>query len=592
MNKNASIFSIPWAVSAVITYILIDSIILTTPRYGIRSCLFSGLVFAIWTVTFAVHQRRCKRNKYGLYIKSNFIIVITLGVIMGIFLAYMVWGSGYASLAPFEKIDNGTQFIDTLFHSSIAESWRRSLFPSTLLNDERYIAYHSFSHLILGLFAGALRIPSFIAYNYIYPVIFLPLYCFSILLAVSFAKRYFEHSLNISFLDIVIIGLFLFGVSDNIGEYGVWKMSYYVSESFLVANTFSFLGYALIFYFLYRNETNKQKGWLLYLFVIPAEILLISWSKISVGFIFTACIMYVVFRIYLKSVRMWIMNIIYFLEFLACLWFFDMRGGVSNAIASGFSWFPYARDYISGDLGMAGHYLVLSLMSLLFIGLEINKNRFSWKDIREGKSIWVEVIIVASILAFFPASFVDMASASAYFSFAIEIPALVLLCGHNYIDVETDAKGALKPVIIVCCFLFCTWMGLHNKPENPLIFISNDHNSNLSNTLLEIRDKVDGHPKDYTIFLDNDCFLSKVFSDSMTAIFVPPAITGVGVINATYLDNGLYYTFSGAEALNYNTGAVENGCLSYEDALQLAKQRGKKGLIHFTDTGYEIVRLN
>lgn len=258
IGRNTSIFAIPWMVSLVMTYILFKGIRMTAPRYGTRVCLFAVLVLLIWTSLFIWHQRKVARGATALYIKCRLVSMLFFGCVLGTFLAYTVWGSGYLSLLPYERIDNGLQHIDSLFLSSIAESWKRSMYPSTLLNDERYLAYHTFSQMLMGMLAGIMGVPAFITYNYQYPVLFLPIYCFSVFLSVASAKAFFEGKPSIQFLDIIVIGLFFFGITDNIESYGVWKNSFVVSESFLIANTELLLSYAFAFFVLRKWSKNRR----------------------------------------------------------------------------------------------------------------------------------------------------------------------------------------------------------------------------------------------------------------------------------------------------------------------------------------------
>ena len=593
MSRRTSIFAVPWVVSLIMTYMLFRAVSMTAPRYGTRSCILAVLVALIWTVVFLCHQRRVEKDEStGMCIKCRLVIVLIMAYFIGIFLAHLVWNSGYLSLVPYERIDNGSQHIDHLFHGSIAESWRRALYPSTLLNDERYLAYHTFSHLLMGTIAGIMGMPSFIVYCYLYPILFYPLHCFSALLAISSAKAYFEGKSDVQFLDIIVVGLYFFGVTDNIASYGVWKASFHLSESFLIANTISFLVYALTFYALRKWSSSRRLMAVYCTVIIPVAIFVISWSKISVGFIFTAGIMYYVFRSHIRDFKFWLLDILYLVEYVVCLRLFNYSGrDISGRILSRFRWFAF-KDWISGGLGIGGHYIILSLMTMLFIGLEIYINRFKWSDVRAGRTIWVEDIIIMSMLAFLPGAIINIGSNAAYFSFAIEIPSLVLLCGHNYINIDEEAKGALKPLIYVVCFSWCIWMGYHHKPADPLTAITNEHASNLSAMLLEIRDTVGKNPEDYTIYLDTDSVVSQIFTYDRAAVYVCPAMTSVGVINATFAEEGAHYTYAGgAVDEGYGLNMVDNGHLSYEDAISVARERGKKYLIHFTSVGYEIVNL-
>ncbi|MBO6127710.1 MAG: hypothetical protein J6P79_02295 [Pseudobutyrivibrio sp.] len=591
-----SILLIPLEISLITTLILCRGIYETNPRYGLRCILFAAVILIIWISAFAYHQRKLWKNESEtFYIKCNSIIVSVLGIFVGIFFSYMAWGAGYLTLMPYEQLDNGAQHIDTLFHSSIAESWLNKGYPSTLLNDEPYLSYHTFSHLLMGIIAGILQVPAFIAYNYTYPIVFLPIHVLMIMWAVSNAKNYFEGKVCVRFQDLIIVCLYIFGVTDNIGAYGIGKTSFFISESFLLANTLSFLFYGLSFWVL-SNYATKSKKLLIYsVVIIPIEIFLVSWAKISVGCIFTAGVMFFFFRKGIKLKKLWLIDIEYFSVFFLCYKLFSsyVSGGYKIPLSSMFEWMPLKEQIGVGLLGMWGHYLILSLMAILFVCLDIKRNKYKWIDFIEGKTIWIECIVVMCLIAFMPSAILKFGySDSVYFSFCIEIPSLVLLCGHDYFNIKEDAKGALRPLVYCICFGYCLWMGYHHKLTNPLTLITNEHYSNLSTMLLNIRDEVGNQPEEYTIYIDGDSTLSQVYPEGRRAIFVCPAMTGVGVINATYRYENNYYAYNGEPVTRYGMDMVSNGVLTYEDAIEVAKSRGKTHLIHLTNYGYEMVDLN
>lgn len=588
--KKTSILLFPCIVSLFITIELIRAVSVTSPRYGVESCCVAIVVSLIWLTAFIIHQVRIIKEKSArFYIECNFIVITAIASVTGLYLVNAVWGNGYLSLVPYEQLDNGAQHLDSLFHSSIAESYSRFSTPSALINAERYISYHTFSHMLIGFLSSVLRMPSFITYNFLYPVIFLPIYVFSCLFGISSAKYYFANKTTIQLIDVIVVGFFIFGFSSNLDVYGVWKTSYIASEAFCVANTLAFFSYALTFICLKKHENTKKIK--LYMYIgIPIEIFLISWAKISVGFIFTAGVMYFVFRKKTKRIAYWILNVIYLGVFLLSFKLFNGSGG-SGDITSQIKWQAFS-EYCSGPLGINGHFIILSLMTVLFIAIEIYSNRFKWKDFINGKTIWIEAIVILSILAFLPPLIMRIPGGSAaYFSYVIEIPAMLLLCGHDYLCIENNAKGIIRPLFYSICVFLCIWTGYHNRPDDPLSYISFTHYSNTSNVLLEIRDLVDRNQKKYTVYLDEDSFLSYVFDDSRASIYAVPAMTGVGVINATYEDNGKYYSYTGDLVVDYAVSQTNNGCLSYDDAVSLAKQRGKNYIIHITNNSYEIVAL-
>ncbi|MCR4938114.1 MAG: hypothetical protein K5987_08165 [Lachnospiraceae bacterium] len=593
-GKRISIFLVPCIVCMIIVCFLCRGIIETYPRFGGRCVLFALCTLVFWFVLFILHQKKMNNDKNrGLCIKCSLFPVVIIGTFIGFFLAYVSWGSGYLTLMPYEQIDNNGAHIDSMFHSSIAEGWLHRGYPSTMLNDERYLSYHTFSHLLFAIISGIIHIPAFTAYNFLYPVIFMPLYCFSIMFAVTMAKKYFAGGSYVQFLDLIVIGLFVFGVTDNIDAYGVKKNSFLISESFLIANTLSLLFCGITFGSM-KNCGGKKTQVLYYSIIVPLEIFIISWSKISTGFIFTVAAMYLVFRCGIKNKIIWILDIIYLTVFAICLKLYGsyVSGGYHSTLLSLIGILPLRHTMGAGLRWYAGHYLILSLMTILFIFFEIKNNKFSWKDIREGKTIWIECIILMSLMAFAPSALLNVGYSDAvYFSFCIEIPSLVLLCGHDYIDIDKDAKGLLKPLVYAVSLGWCLWMGYHHKPDNPISLITNEHESNLSDIFFEIRDAVGDKPEDYTIFIEPDSFVSKVYPEGKKTIFVCTAMTGVSVMNATYTEGGRYYAYNGDVVERYGMDDVSNGKITYDDAADIAKSRGKKHIIHLEKSEYEIIDL-
>lgn len=594
MEKKISITLFPFMISAVMTSFLLKGLTTTMARYTIRTSLAAVLIFTSWGILFFIETKRLRRAKVVYSVKCKIVVAAILAGFLGLYFSYCVWSNGYLSLAPFELIDNGNVHLDNLFHSSIAESYKRGMEASCLINNEWFCHYHTFSHFLMGNIARVMGMPSLIAYNYLYPVVFIPLYVFAQLYAVSSAKKYFERDAAVSYIDIVVISLFNTGVAykELIGSYGVWKTSYFDSESFLVANTLAFLFYGYAFQWMEKQFGNKKKDIFFICAVIPFFIFVISWAKISVGFIVTVSVMYAVFRKRMKDFRFWLANFLYFLEFLFCFWMFNGGQSGTGLVRDSFRLMAFEVN-CSGPLGIWGHYIILLIMPVLFILFDIKKYKYTWRDFWDGKCIWIELVSVCCLMSFLPGFLINIGGGSAaYFSYVSEVVALVLLCGHNYIKIEEDGAGLLKVSVYVVSFSWCVSVSYSNSIGNPLDLITGTHASNLYVKLDEIRNMADGHPEKYTMYLEKDSFVLQVFQSGATASYICPAITGVGVINATYCDNGSYYTFLD-EPVGYAYGfnSVDHGCLSYENAKQEARNNGKEKIIHMTSRGYEVENL-
>ena len=594
--NDSSVYILPCVVSMVLSAVLTVSVYLTKSRFGLRACIVSLSITLIWLVLFIIHQRYLLKGKTeALTINCPMVIVIVISVVIAGYLACTIWRGSSLSLDPYGKIDNGSQGLDILFHSAISESFRSSLTPSTLLNDEEYVAYHTFSHMIMGAIAKITSIPGFITYNYLFPIVFLPLYVFGQTVAISAAKRYFVGAWEMSFFDITMVSLFITGMMDNriLVRYAVWKSSYIGSGSFLVANTMLFLSYASIFYALYCRKAKDKNLLLFCVVMIPTELFLVSWAKTSVGLVFTVSVMYYVFRTRMKDIRGWILNAFYLGVFSLSFVLFNsnLSSKAGGGLMKRIKWLAFS-EWTSGRLGIWGHYLLLLLIPVAYIWIDILKNKYTWDEIKQGHTIFIEEMVCICIIAFLPGLVMQIEGGSAvYFSYVVEIPAMLLLCGHNYFSI----MGGKKRIVYCVIFLWCICMAWTNRSPNPFNCILNEHGSGLSSMLLEIRELGGANPQDYTIYMDKNALPARVFADDRKSVYVCPAMTGIGVINATYIDNGICYLFSGEVAIPEGSGRYGLLCtdskkpLTLEEALDKASKMDKEYLIHLTRDGYEVI---
>ena len=492
----------------------------------------------------------------------------------------------------------------------MAESFRRSLAASTLLNNEVYIPYHTFSPLLMEAAAGVLRVPAFIAYNYLYPVLFIPLYLTAQILAVAAAKEYFSGRGAVRVPDLALIILVHAGfiLQSRLDAYGIWKRNLVISESFLIANTLAFSCYGMIFHLMKHPGKGKKRENLLLFLVIPAGIFLATWSKMSVGLLLAVSVMYYLFRMHTREIRFWGINILYGAVLLLALWLFSLKGMVSLPSQENV-YVPGAfKEYCTGPLGIWGHWLILLILPSLFILAEISRLRKEKRIFAAGKTVWIEDLFLTAFIAFLPGLFIVIDGGSAaYFSCALEVPAILLLCGHPASDPENwfrapekSRTDGLKRAVSVLCAIWCTAMCWINKPDNPKNYVTGQHESSLSGVMMEIRDTYGAHPEEYTIYLDRDNMAANTFKPwlrvEVKTMYAWPAMTGIGVINATYVEDGAVYSYTGnrvptyGKMSNYGVEYTDNDrAITLEEALEKAAERGKKGVIHVTADGYEVL---
>lgn len=604
-ERRISVLVFPCVTSAILSAYIVWSVAATHPLYGIRMMTAALVISLAWCGLLFADCRRIMQGGSRRILKCSPAAVLILAVSAGVYLAWTVWGNRYLSLAPVERLNNGLQHQDTLYHSTLAESFRRSIIPSTLLNNEGFMPYHTFSHLMMSVVSRILGAPALITYNYMYPALFLPAYLTAQIMAISAAKDYFSDRQELRLADLCVMVLFNAGFLYDpwLDVHGIWKRIHITSESYMIANLLAFLSYAVILTLMKHPGEGRKRTNLLKFLVVPVSIFVITWCKISVGLLFTVMVMYYVFRVHIRELRYWGLNILYGGVLLLALWLFSFMGGDSSRVSV---FDIHVRgvflEYCPGPLGLKGHWLLLMVMPAIFMLLEVFRLRKEKRAFLSGKTVWMEGILLVAVVAFQPGYWLHLNGGSAaFFSCAVEVPALVLLCGHPYFGREKAAgpekrfNGIARKALCVLCVVWAAGMCWINKPADPVSFVTGEQTSDLSSVLLEIREAYGRHPEEYTIYLDEDNIGAQVYRPKknfeMRSSYIWPAMTGIGVINATYRDDGDLYMYQHKRIPeDYGGEYTDNDhAITLEEALEKAAERGKKAVIHVTSSGYEVL---
>lgn len=603
-KRQVSALVFPCMASLVLTVFISRAVLETQPVYGTRMMVSAIVITLVWIGLLALDSRRILKGGTRRALRCSPVTALALSVLLGIFAAHAVWGNGYLNLVPLERIDNGKQHLDSIYQSALAESFRRSIVPSTLLNNEPYIPYHTFVPFVISLLSRLLGVPALVTYSYIYPVLFIPMYLLAQIMAISAVKEYFgsDNSVRLRHLALMIAFNVGFLYTPWLGAHGIWKRNYIASESFLIANIMMFLSYAVIFRVMKEakdgkdpEKAAKRKNLVVFL-LIPAAIFLITWSKVSVGLLFAASVMYYVFRMHFREIRLWGINVLYGAVLLAGLWLFSLSGSMFLPSQNGKGYLIGAyKAYCPGPLGLKGHYAILLVIPAVFVILEIFRLRKEKRIFAEGKTVWIEDLVLFAIAAFLPGFLIDIDGGSgAYFSCVLEIPAMLLLCGQPIFNREIRTDSLPKKAGCFVCAAACAAMCWINKSPDPMRYVTGEHKSNLSEMLLEVRDKYGAHPDEYTVYLDKDNIMLQVFDPvyrvELQTAYLWPAMTGIGVINGTYRSGSRIYTYTGTDITNYGSEyTVYDHALTLEEAMEEARKMGKKGVIHVTADGYEFL---
>lgn len=580
----ANIYLLPIMIYVILDALVLYAVIVSHSEYQINILFLSLFIGALWLFAFlkSGHIKSMRKQVY----------IILLCIPFSMFLACTIWGNHYLNLFPIDAFNCGNISMDTLFHSAIVQSFLRNEGPSALINDENIIRYHTFSHFIFSLISKATRIPPYFVYNYVYPILFLPLYVWSQLFAIENAKRLFSNKKDIQIIDIIVLLLFNVGympinIQNRTRQTGAF--SWYVSESFLVANTFLFITIAICFIYIYATKKDsdmftQSKLQIIKFGIIPLMIYVVTASKVSVGFFLVIAILYYLVRSHIS----WYMILYYGAVFFYSGW---MHVDIIKSSGGGYSLkaifhLLFSPSWIIG-------FFLFTIWEWIYISFDIKKNRYSINDFRKGKTIWIELTLI-TILAVHLMGIIIWTSSSSgrYFTLLTEIPGVLMLCSMDFdlLKLQNRNKYILMYGI---CFTWIIFLCIYNKP--PVTNLTDQRGNNTHSNysfFMDIKDVVGEDPDKYAIYINNDSTAIKGMEfETLSNIFSFPALTSVGVINASYYDDkkGEYCLYTDENAYGFDTLSVNHRKLSLSEALKRAGDNGKSYLINISGNSYEIL---
>ena len=292
MEKGVSqnIYTLP-SILSIIQFCFLFVALFNSGYYFANKTLFiSFLLVLLWVGLFLFNRKR-----YNFSINIHNIILFVLFVFVAFYCIRMTWFSNYLSIGAIDDFFKGKTFIDTLYHSTLAQSIVTNGYPSIQQNAPIFLFYHSLSHYIVAFISIILSLPCFISYNYIYPVLAIPLIMYLLLKCIVISREFFNKSKYLSLIDYFLISgvVCSFVSKKNLDRIGFFSYSYLLSESCLFSIIF-ILFYLAIIYWGYKRYKNFNIFNLI--FLIPLFILGLSFAKISTGCVFCIGTCYYLFR--------------------------------------------------------------------------------------------------------------------------------------------------------------------------------------------------------------------------------------------------------------------------------------------------------
>lgn len=570
-------FLIPFIVTLVQFAYIFVALIGSGYDYVPKVFSVSVLICFIWGLLFFLQRKR--NGSKG----ENSLIIILLSIILALFFVKLIWFGPYVSLDPIGDVLSGQIHIDTLYHSSIAESFITNGYPSIQQNAPLKLSYHCFSHLLIAGISCVTNLPCLIVYAYLYPIIFVPIF---IALIFACIKQYrVTTKKEFTLLDYCSIILFFCGFfyMPLLNKIGFFWNAVYNSQSFLISII------VLLIFFRILKPIKKIKYGCIFIEVVltPTAILLSSYSKISTGFIFTLLICYYYFRHYLsiKSTK-YVYTIIYLLVF--GIYYYCVQHGTPVSLSlpessSMFNFFHFAKTYIAKPLILV-HYLFIFIPCIGLLTLKDGKI-FSKEILFNDNNLFIEVSWLLSLAGILPGMLLKIDGGSAlYFVFAAFIFVVIICFIYDLPNGLFNKLNFWNKQKICAGVIVCLYFGVLIYSNFPLTCLRtlcisredfNIHTqklpkslsfvlskSNLTNSiyarneqlqlLKEIRKDIGKNRKQYCVYMDKTSELYNFYNDIYTNklnylrvnLFVSGYL-GIPVINAMYTENELFYRGDG-----------------------------------------------
>ncbi|MDG2224501.1 MAG: hypothetical protein P8L85_24180 [Rubripirellula sp.] len=429
--------SLHWG-ACFLTFVILLGVIFAC-RYGGMvagvSCAILGLI------CFAINLSREIRQNATRTMQA----LVICGILSGIACAGLSWGRGFLSPVFDQGLARGIAYKDTLFHMSISNMIRTHDTSSTGLDGVPQLPYHWGSHLALGALADGISATALQAYNLIFPVVFVPLFLHSLLLAgIACGGR--RCKISHEQLSGRIIGLWALVMVATIGflpspignEVGL-RPSFMISESMAVAIILSALGIGVIFprfskrsLFASESKGNTPDEIWLAAICFPVFAGALGAAKISLLIICGALVFFVILRtpsIWKRPLAI-VSLVVTFLTALVILRY--CYGSADGAMQ--IDPFHYLKEWVSGIHRPFFFPVTLAWLALAFYlrlrEMQVNSWRRFLVCLRSRRMIDLELLAVAAGVGYAVSMTIPIAGGSGvYFHNAQQWIAVVIVLG-------------------------------------------------------------------------------------------------------------------------------------------------------------------
>ena len=608
---------LPFIVATTLFSLILISSVNAGSWENTRIVIVSLGIWLVWFASFVVEKMK---GRHIADKKSQCVIKTLIAVTISLFFANTIWFCDYLTLNPISAILNGQihfhRFADPLFHSTIAESIKNYGYPSILLNDAGFLNYHIGSHFILAQLSKILNIPAFLTYNYIYPIVCLPIYSYLLVSVIVEIRKYKGEKVQLSVIDYIFMLFFFAGFfpADFLRNIGIWKNSWIASESFLFSLIFFLLYLLLVFKIV--STSHKWRNILIVL-LTAIFIFICSSMKISVGFLLLAGAMYMNFRLNMRKLQYWLVNVMFLSIFI--VYYIAFSG---DSAAGGIQWQPFSfirntfgQEYLRMGLLSALHYFYLMFFILLILYYQSSANKPLKSALTSKKMIVEETLLVVALLSLIPGILLVIPGGSAvYFSYFPELVAICIFLGYNIPErllqktqiVNVMFRKGIKYGLYILFFFGCisiyykTVFSFDRTVKSAIYALNNSEENSLFSNIREINKISKSEKIKYGIFIDDNAEMWKYFEQKSprVAVFFYPALTGIRVLNAVYTDGVSVFASNGARIQELEQGIygiskniVADSNPTLDEVKEMARNRNIEYIIYLYGDKYQIIKV-
>ena len=579
--------------------------------------IVSFLLVGLWGVFFIVDFVQKKNFEINIF---NALLIIVF-LLLCFNLIRQSWFVNYLRIDAIQRFFEGKTFIDTLYHSAIAESIVTNGYPSIQQNAPIFLSYHCLSHYVVAGISKVLSVPCFVTYNYLFPIIIIPLLLFLFQRAATVGKSYFSGTNELSFIEFIILVGVCCGFVTRQQQLNLgcnFYVNIYNSESCLVALILLFLYFCLI-----NKGYEKLKCFnnINLLVVIPVFIILLSFAKISFGIIFMLGASYYVFRRYLFHDKRWFLFIGYCGIFI--IYYLIIKNNSNSYSAEGiniqndFTLFSYVKAKCKNIFYIILHYLFLFfpiVSAIILTKVKVFKDILVYKKER----LFLEMCFLLMLGACLPGIFLDIHGGSAfYFVIPVYVFSWILLVSYDVPAILIKKHVRAGQI----CFALLTILVVLSCGRNMKVLDSFHQTLRARVTSVQtmedkeyisfnqIRKEIAQNSRDFCVFIPDDSEMISRFDKALKntspkvyncrPYLAASAYLGLPVINSIYEKDNRFYRGDDKEYGQYNDfagaynmpPAICGKKVTESNMKEAAKAINRSHIIVLHDNNYSVLDL-